>query len=65
MAHRRGFAALAHAAFPGFLVGNTVATFVLAKWEKAFDQDKFDAYMAALASGTELVEVPAKDGHKL
>jgi MFS family permease len=25
MAHRRGFAALAHAAFPGFLVGNTVA----------------------------------------
>jgi aerobic C4-dicarboxylate transport protein len=47
------------------LVGNTVAVFVVAKWEKAFDQGKFDAYMTALASGTELVEVPDKGGHIL
>lgn len=34
------------------VVGNTVAVFVVAKWEKAFDQAKFDAYMAQQAAGT-------------
>lgn len=28
------------------VVGNTVATFYIAKWEKAFDQAKWDAYLA-------------------
>jgi aerobic C4-dicarboxylate transport protein len=47
------------------LVGNTVATFVLAKWEKAFDQAKFDAYLAAQSAGAEIVDVPPKDEHVL
>jgi aerobic C4-dicarboxylate transport protein len=33
------------------LVGNTVAAFVVAKWENAFDRQKFDAYLAAQAAG--------------
>jgi aerobic C4-dicarboxylate transport protein len=33
------------------VVGNTVAVFVVAKWEGAFDQAKFDAYMAAPRNG--------------
>jgi aerobic C4-dicarboxylate transport protein len=46
------------------LTGNTVATFVLAKWEKAFDQQKFDAYLAAQAAGTEPADVlPGKGDH--
>ncbi len=33
------------------VVGNTVAVFVVAKWEGAFDQARFDAYLAAQAKG--------------
>jgi aerobic C4-dicarboxylate transport protein len=33
------------------VVGNTVAVFVVAKWEGAFDQAKFDAYMAEQSAG--------------
>lgn len=33
------------------VVGNTVAVFVVAKSEGAFDQGKFDAYMAAQVTG--------------
>ena len=34
------------------VVGNTVAVFVVAKWENAFDRAKFDAYMAQQSAGT-------------
>ena len=34
------------------VVGNTVAVFVIAKWEHAFDRAKFDAYLAQQAAGT-------------
>ena len=34
------------------VVGNTVATFVVAKWEGAFDPVQFDAYLAQQAAGT-------------
>lgn len=34
------------------VVGNTVATFVVAKWENAFDPAKFDAYLAQQSAGT-------------
>ncbi len=33
------------------VVGNTVAVFVVARWEGAFDRAKFDAYMATQATG--------------
>jgi aerobic C4-dicarboxylate transport protein len=33
------------------VAGNTVATFVIAKWENAFDRAKFDAYMTGISSG--------------
>lgn len=33
------------------VVGNTLAVFVIAKWEKGFDQAKFDAYLAEQAAG--------------
>jgi aerobic C4-dicarboxylate transport protein len=33
------------------VVGNTVAVFVVAKWEGAFDQAKFDTYMAEQSAG--------------
>ncbi len=33
------------------VVGNTVATFVVAKWEKAFDQARWDAYQIEQAMG--------------
>jgi aerobic C4-dicarboxylate transport protein len=33
------------------VVGNTLAVFVIAKWEKGFDQAKFDAYLADQAAG--------------
>ena len=33
------------------VVGNTVATFVIAKWENAFDRARWDAYMEAQAAG--------------
>jgi aerobic C4-dicarboxylate transport protein len=33
------------------VAGNTVATFVIAKWENAFDRAKFDAYMTRISSG--------------
>jgi aerobic C4-dicarboxylate transport protein len=33
------------------VVGNCVATFVIAKWENAFDRTKFDAYLAEQAAG--------------
>ena len=34
------------------VVGNTVAVFVIAKSERAFDRAKFDAYLAGQAAGT-------------
>lgn len=34
------------------VVGNTVAVFVIARWEGAFDRGKFEAYMAQQAMGT-------------
>jgi aerobic C4-dicarboxylate transport protein len=34
------------------VIGNTVAVFMVAKSEKAFDQAKFDAYLAQQAQGT-------------
>jgi aerobic C4-dicarboxylate transport protein len=34
------------------VVGNTVAVFVIAKWERAFDRARFDAYLARQAAGT-------------
>jgi aerobic C4-dicarboxylate transport protein len=34
------------------VVGNTVAVFVIARWENAFDRAKFDTYMADQAAGT-------------
>jgi aerobic C4-dicarboxylate transport protein len=34
------------------VVGNTVAVFVVAKWETAFDQAKFEAYLAQQSAGT-------------
>lgn len=48
------------------VVGNTVATFVIAKWENAFDKGKWDAYQAGLgadASGIDLVpdDTPVAD----
>ncbi|MDR3531977.1 MAG: cation:dicarboxylase symporter family transporter [Rhodopila sp.] len=33
------------------VVGNTVAVFIIAKWERAFDRAKFNAYMAQQAAG--------------
>ena len=39
------------------VVGNTVAVFVVAKWEGAFDQAKFDAYLAAQAKGRDRTAV--------
>jgi aerobic C4-dicarboxylate transport protein len=46
------------------LVGNTVAVFVVAKWENAFDQEKFNAYLEAQALGAEPADVlPAKGAH--
>jgi aerobic C4-dicarboxylate transport protein len=33
------------------VVGNCVATFVIAKWENAFDRTKLDAYLAEQAAG--------------
>ncbi len=32
------------------VVGNTVAVFVIARWENAFNRAKFDSYMAELAA---------------
>lgn len=34
------------------VVGNTVAVFVIARWEGAFDRAKFEEYMAQQAAGT-------------
>jgi aerobic C4-dicarboxylate transport protein len=34
------------------VVGNTVAVFFIAKWEKAFDRAKFEDYLAQKAAGT-------------
>ena len=39
------------------LIGNTVATFVLAVWEKQFDRARFDRYLAAQARGIEPADV--------
>lgn len=39
------------------VVGNTVAVFVVAKWEGAFDQAKFDTYLAAQAKGRDRTAV--------
>jgi aerobic C4-dicarboxylate transport protein len=47
------------------VVGNTVATFVIARWENAFDREKFNAYMIKLtaAEPEEAVEItPAMPG---
>lgn len=33
------------------VVGNCVATFVIANWENAFDRTKLDAYLAEQAAG--------------
>jgi aerobic C4-dicarboxylate transport protein len=33
------------------VVGNTLAVFVIAKWEKGFDKAKFDAYLADQTAG--------------
>jgi aerobic C4-dicarboxylate transport protein len=33
------------------VVGNSVASCVIAKWENAFDQEKFDAYLACQVAG--------------
>jgi aerobic C4-dicarboxylate transport protein len=44
------------------LIGNTVATFVLAVWENQFDRDQFERYLAAQDSGVEpAAVVPAKE----
>jgi aerobic C4-dicarboxylate transport protein len=43
------------------LCGNTIATFVIAKWEGAFDREKFDRYLAAQAAGEDPAEhIPSK-----
>ncbi len=50
------------------VVGNTVATFVIARWENAFDREKFNAYMMRLAdtepedAGGRIAAIPAKAG---
>ncbi len=44
------------------LIGNTVATFVLAVWEKQFDRTRFERYLAGQARGIEPADVlPAKE----
>lgn len=41
------------------IVGNTLAVFVIAKWEKAFDQEQFSACLAALGNSAAEGRVPA------
>jgi aerobic C4-dicarboxylate transport protein len=44
------------------LIGNTVATFVIAVWEKQFDRAQFERYLAAQATGVEPSDVrPAQE----
>lgn len=43
------------------VVGNTVATFVIAKWEKSFDKERFDAYLVDQAAG--LIAPSGADEH--
>jgi aerobic C4-dicarboxylate transport protein len=50
------------------VVGNTVATFVIARWEDAFDREQFNAYMKKLnakpedAAGRIAAAMPAEAG---
>jgi aerobic C4-dicarboxylate transport protein len=43
------------------VVGNTAATFIIAKWENGFDQAKLDAYLATDASGSDAVRERSDD----
>ncbi|MGW1679748.1 hypothetical protein [Saccharopolyspora sp. NPDC002376] len=42
------------------LLGNCVATFIVSKWDGAFDREQARAVLAA-PTGTALPEVPAQD----
>jgi aerobic C4-dicarboxylate transport protein len=43
------------------VVGNTVATFSIAKWEKVFDKERFNVYTADRAAG--LIAPSGADEH--
>jgi aerobic C4-dicarboxylate transport protein len=43
------------------VVGNKVVTFAIAKWEKSFDKERFDAYLADQTTG--LIAPSGTDEH--
>jgi aerobic C4-dicarboxylate transport protein len=43
------------------VVGNTLAVFVIARWERAFDREVFEAYLAAQAGGASVPASPPSE----